>query len=71
MTQEEALEIYRSTGAILHGHFRLTSGRHSDTYMQSAKIFVNVEASEKLCKGLAEKLQGIKVDMYPLLLAEF
>lgn len=63
MTQEEALEIYRSTGAILHGHFRLTSGRHSDTYMQSAKIFVNVEASEKLCKGLAEKLQGIKVDM--------
>ena len=63
MTQEEALEIYRSTGAILHGHFKLTSGRHSDTYMQSAKIFVNVEASEKLCKGLAEKLQDIKVDM--------
>lgn len=63
MTQEEALEIYRSTGAILKGHFKLTSGRHSDTYMQSAKIFVDTKASERLCKALAEKLGDIKVDL--------
>ena len=63
MTQEEALEIYRSTGAILHGHFKLTSGRHSDTYMQSAKVFVDTKSSEALCKGLAEKLQGVPVDL--------
>ena len=63
MTQQEALEIYKKTGAILKGHFRLTSGRHSDTYMQSAKVFVNPEYSEALCKGLAEKLQGTEVDM--------
>lgn len=63
MTQDEALEIYRKTGAILKGHFLLTSGRHSDTYMQSAKVFVDTKASEQLCKALAEKLKGIKVDL--------
>ena len=42
LTQEQALDIYRKTGAILKGHFRLTSGRHSDTYMQSAKLFVEI-----------------------------
>lgn len=63
MTQERALEIYRSTGAILKGHFLLTSGRHSDTYMQSAKVFVDTKASEELCKGLADKLKDIAVDL--------
>ncbi len=63
MTQEQALEIYRKTGAILHGHFKLTSGRHSDTYMQSAKVFVDPKSSEALCSALAEKLQGTDVDM--------
>lgn len=63
MTQEEALEVYRATGAILKGHFKLTSGRHSDTYMQSAKVFVDPRSSEKLCKALAEKLQGTPVDL--------
>lgn len=65
MTKEQALEVYRSTGAILKGHFKLTSGRHSDTYMQSAKVFVDTEASEKLCKALAQKLtdDGVEADM--------
>ena len=63
MTQEQALEIYRKTGAILQGHFKLTSGRHSDTYMQSAKVFVDTQSSEALCKGIAEKLVGIPVDI--------
>ncbi len=63
MTQQEALAIYQQTGAILKGHFRLTSGRHADTYMQSAKVFVHPESSEKLCKALAEKLQGTPVDL--------
>lgn len=63
MTQEEALQVYRDTGAVLQGHFKLTSGRHSDTYMQSAKVFVDPKSSEALCKGLAEKLAGIPIDM--------
>ena len=45
LTQEQALECYRKTGAILKGHFKLTSGRHSDTYMQSAKLFIDTKQS--------------------------
>ena len=60
LTQEQALECYRKTGAILKGHFKLTSGRHSDTYMQSAKLFVQPAQAEKVCAALAEKLSGQK-----------
>lgn len=65
MTTEEALEYYRKSGAILKGHFRLTSGRHADTYMQSAKVFVDPACSEKLCAALVEKLNaaGVEADM--------
>ena len=65
LTQEQALDIYRSTGAVLKGHFKLTSGRHSDTYMQSAKLCVMPDQAEKVCAALAEKLAeaGVKADM--------
>ena len=65
LTQEQALDIYRSTGAVLKGDFKLTSGRHSDTYMQSAKLFVMPDQAEKVCAALAEKLAeaGVKADM--------
>ncbi|MCL2798629.1 MAG: orotate phosphoribosyltransferase [Firmicutes bacterium] len=58
MTNEEILEIFHQTGGVLKGHFRLTSGRHADTYMQCAKLFTYASCSEKLCKALAEKLEG-------------
>ena len=58
LTQEQALDCYKKTGAILKGHFKLTSGRHSDTYMQSAKLFIDTKQSETVCKALAEKLAG-------------
>jgi orotate phosphoribosyltransferase len=38
VTDREALELYEATGALLHGHFRLTSGLHSDVYLQSALV---------------------------------
>ena len=63
LTQEQALECYRKTGAILKGHFKLTSGRHSDTYMQSAKLFIDTKQSEIVCKALAEKLADEKIDL--------
>ena len=37
MTREEILKIFEETGVMQKGHFKLTSGRHSDTYMQCAK----------------------------------
>lgn len=62
MTDKEVLEVFQKTGGILKGHFLLTSGRHSDTYMQCAKLFVDTESSEKLCAALAEKLVGIEAE---------
>lgn len=57
MTKEEVLEIFRKAGAILEGHFILTSGRHSAIYMQKAKVFMHASYTEALCKALAKKLE--------------
>lgn len=58
MTQERALEIFNEAGVLLEGHFRLTSGRHSNRYLQCAKIFRNTKYSEELCSALADKFRG-------------
>ncbi len=47
----------------MQGHFPLTSGRHSNKYLQCAKIFQNTKYSELLCKELAEKFQDANVDV--------
>jgi orotate phosphoribosyltransferase len=52
------LELFRSKGAYLEGHFRLTSGLHSAEYWQSAKVLQHPEAAEKLGKLLAEELRA-------------
>ncbi|MEG2983024.1 MAG: phosphoribosyltransferase family protein, partial [Raoultibacter sp.] len=38
MEREEILAALQDTGAVRHGHFQLTSGRHSDTYIQCARV---------------------------------
>ena len=38
MTEKQTLKLYEKTGALMHGHFRLTSGLHSDVYLQSALV---------------------------------
>lgn len=63
LTDKEVLAAYERTGGILKGHFLLTSGRHSDTYMQSAKLFVYPDEAEKLAAALAEKLAPYKPDL--------
>src|SRR5215813_9886471 len=50
------LELFRSTGAYLQGHFRLTSGLHSGEYLQSALVLRHPEAAERLGRMLAEEL---------------
>lgn len=57
LTNKEMLEIFERTESMLKGHFILTSGRHSDTYMQCAKLFVHPKESEKICSALAQKLK--------------
>jgi orotate phosphoribosyltransferase len=54
---ESVLELFRFTGAYLEGHFRLTSGLHSDRYLQCALVLEHPTAAEKLGKMLAGVLQ--------------
>lgn len=58
MNKEEVLKEFQDAKAILRGHFILTSGLHSDTYMQCARVLMNPFRAEKLCKALAEKVRA-------------
>ena len=53
---ESILELFRSTGAYLQGHFRLTSGLHSSEYLQSALVLQHPAAAEKLGRLMAEAI---------------
>ena len=54
---ESILEIFKSTGAYLQGHFKLTSGLHSAEYLQCALVLQHPAAAEKLGRLLAEELR--------------
>lgn len=56
-------EILEKTGVLQTGHFLLTSGKHSNKYMQCAKIFQHPDISAELSKGLAEKYDGYDIDI--------
>ncbi|MEW5791048.1 MAG: orotate phosphoribosyltransferase [Pseudomonadota bacterium] len=50
------LDLYRSNNALLEGHFLLSSGLHSDRYLQSALLLQHPQHAATLCQGLADKL---------------
>ncbi len=62
LTREEAIEIFTSSGALLTGHFRLTSGRHSGRYMQCALVLQYPPDAARLCAALAAKFTGTRID---------
>lgn len=67
ITADEVLEIFEESGALLKGHFRLTSGKHSNRYMQCAKVLQYPQHSGRLGEELAQnwKDQGIDVVIGP------
>ncbi|HLH20224.1 MAG TPA: orotate phosphoribosyltransferase [Bryobacteraceae bacterium] len=56
---ESVLELFRSTGAYLEGHFLLTSGLHSGEYLQCALVLQHPEAAARLGAMLADALRAI------------
>ena len=62
LTKEDILGIFKETGALLEGHFILTSGLHSDRYFQCARVFQYPWHAEILCRGIADRFQNEKVD---------
>ncbi len=61
MTPQAAavMELFRSTGAYLQGHFRLTSGLHSAEYLQCALVLQHPSAAENLGRQLAEAIRAL------------
>ena len=64
MTEREVLEIFQKSGALLSGHFGLSSGLHSSEYLQCALVLQYPDLAEKLCNQLASRLElrGSKID---------
>ena len=58
MQTEEVLSIFRDCGAILEGHFILSSGLRSPVFLQKARVFMYPERAEKLCRALADKIRA-------------
>lgn len=56
MNRDDVLDIFRSCGALLEGHFILSSGLRSPTFLQKALVFRRPDLAEKLCKALADKI---------------
>ncbi|MCL2877298.1 MAG: orotate phosphoribosyltransferase [Acidobacteria bacterium] len=59
MTQEEVLNIFKKSDALLEGHFLLTSGLHSDRYLQCALVLQHPGQALELGAALAEKLLAL------------
>ena len=58
MQTEEVLSIFRDCGAILEGHFILSSGLRSPVFLQKARVFMYSERAVKLCRALADKIRA-------------
>ncbi len=58
MTREDVLNHFKEAGALLEGHFLLSSGLHSSVYLQCAKVLQNPERAAFLCASLAEKVRS-------------
>jgi orotate phosphoribosyltransferase len=57
MTTDEVLDVFRQCGALLEGHFILSSGLRSPVFLQKARVFMYPDKAEKLCRALAEKIR--------------
>jgi orotate phosphoribosyltransferase len=55
----ELLDLFRSAGALLEGHFLLTSGLHSPRYLQCARVLMDPVAATRLGAALASSLEGV------------
>lgn len=62
MSNPSTLAVFKSTGALLEGHFRLTSGRHSNTYFQCAKVLQYPEHLSEVCSQIANHFRNSGVE---------
>lgn len=63
MKNEEVLEIFRESGALLEGHFLLASGYHSAVYLEKFQVLQHPLHVETLCREIAARFAGADVDV--------
>jgi orotate phosphoribosyltransferase len=59
MTRDDLLDLYRTSGALLEGHFRLTSGLHSPGYLQCALVLQHPRHAEALGRAIGERVRNV------------
>lgn len=62
LSKNVVLSIFKETGALLEGHFQLTSGLHSPQYFQCAKVLQHPAHTELLCGSIAAHFRGTRID---------
>jgi orotate phosphoribosyltransferase len=60
MTRDDLLDLFRRSGALLEGHFRLTSGLHSTGYLQCALVLQHPEHAETLGRAVADRIRHLQ-----------
>jgi orotate phosphoribosyltransferase len=60
MTRDELLDLFRRSGALLDGHFRLTSGLHSSGYLQCALVLQHPRSAESLGRAIADHSRDLR-----------
>jgi orotate phosphoribosyltransferase len=58
VNQTEVLDVLKRTGALMEGHFKLSSGRHSDTYVQKQMVFQHPRLTASLGEALADRFEA-------------
>jgi orotate phosphoribosyltransferase len=66
---DRVLDLFEQTGAYLRGHFRLTSGLHSGSYLQSALVLQHPRHAERLGRELARMLSGLAQEKVSLVVS--
>lgn len=59
LTHDEVLAEFRAAGALLEGHFILSSGLHSNRYLQCARVLMDPRRADRLCAALAGKVREL------------
>jgi len=63
MNSKEVLDLLEWTGAIMNGHFKLTSGRHSAIYIEKFRLLENPIALDKICSTMADKFNDENIEL--------
>jgi orotate phosphoribosyltransferase len=63
MVEKEVIRLFENSNALLRGHFKLSSGLHSEKYLQCALLLQYPEIAEKMAIAIAEKISGTGVDL--------